>query len=42
MQVAPEDFWFHSAASGQKAASGLMLRLARGWKEAGVQTASLV
>lgn len=42
MQVALADFWFHSAAWGLKKASGMMLRLTRGWTEAGVQTASLV
>lgn len=42
MQVAPADFWFHSAASGLKEASGKILRLTRGWMEAGVQTTSLV
>lgn len=35
MQVAPEDFWFHSAALGLKKASGMMLRLVHGWTEAG-------
>lgn len=42
MREAQADFWFHLAASGLKKASGMMLRLALVWTEAGVQTVSLV
>lgn len=42
MQAAPEDFWFHSGVSGLEEASGMMLRLALGWTQSGVQTAFLV
>lgn len=42
VQVAPADFWFRSAVSGLMKASGKLPRLTRGWKMAGIQTASLV
>lgn len=40
MQEAPAVFWVHSAVSGLKGASGLMMRLAPALAE--VKTASLV
>lgn len=36
MQVAPEDFWFHSEVLGLKKASGTIRWLELGWTDAGV------